>query len=883
MNKNNLSCDVLEKKTSINHFLLIMRTAIILLFTCVFISVAETGYTQNAKVTLNKSSVDLKEVLNEIESQTDYLFIYNNEVNTEKTVSVKTKNRTVRDVLTHVLKNSDIGFSMEGNHIILSYIEKQLIEKNEENTETVQQQGKTITGTIVDTNGETIIGANIIEKGTSNGTITDIDGNYTLNVKNNAIIIISYIGYKTENINTSGKSVINAKLFEDSAMLDEVVAIGYGTQQRSLVTSAISKLSIDESTQRQVQSASQLLDGRIAGVSTSTSSGNLGSGERMSIRGTASISAGNEPLYVIDGIPITNDNANLYNFGESMSSLATLNTADIESIVVLKDAASAAIYGSRATNGVIVITTKSGKEGRSDFQINVSTGLSKFPNIGKIKLADSKLYIKDYNTGVTNYNKQYGLSIGDSGYKVPISNPFGDLPDTNWMDLITQTGTMLNVDGSFSGGTQKTKYYIGANYNTAEGVIIHNKLDKVNLNTKVSHKFAPWLEVGANNLANYTKNYQVPGADTGSTVIGRTIEHRPFDRPYKPNGDYYVGGTDELTRHNILQILNEQDAYLENFRYIGNYYATLKYKDKLSWKYSFSADVNSTYDFTYFNENHPYGMGQGRLIDHNRLIKNFISENVVNYNETFKNITLNATLGHSFQKVTNRNASIDGRGFPSPSFSVGSVASEILGSTSMGVYAMESYFGRAILSYQDRYIISGTYRTDGSSKFAKDKRWGGFPSLSLGWNISNEKFMEGNTTDLKFRLSYGKTGNQVGIGRYAYQDLMLGGYNYRGESGIAINSFGNQDLTWERADQYDVGLDITLFKGRVNMMIDAYQKNTKDLLYSMPMHATSGVTSIISNIGTMRNRGLEFTLNTHFTFNKVEWLTQFNINSSVKI
>ncbi len=325
--------------------------------------------------------------------------------------------------------------------------------------------------------------------------------------------------------------------------------------------------------------------------------------------------------------------------------------------------------------------------------------------------------------------------------------------------------------------------------------------------------------------------------------------------------------------------MNEQDVYLENFRFLGNYYAMLKYKDKLSWKYSFSADVNYTYDYTYYNENHPYGMGNGRLIDQNRLIKNFISENVINYNDKFKDFSLSATLGHSFQKVTNRNAQVDGRGFPSPSFNVNSVASEILGSTSMGVYAMESYFGRATLSYLDRYILTGTLRGDGSSKFAKDQRWGGwFPSLSLGWNISNEKFMEGRDAEIKFRASYGKTGNQGGIGRYDYQALMMGGYNYRGgNSGIAVSSFGNSELTWETADQYDIGFDVTLLKGKVNIMLDAYQKNTKDLLYSMPIQATSGVTSIMSNIGSMRNRGLEFTINTHFTFGKFEWLSQFNI------
>ena len=242
MNKINLPCDVLTKKTSVNHFLLIMRTAIILLFTCVFITVAETGYTQNAKITLNKNKVDLKEVLNEIEIQTDYLFIYNNEVNTSETVSVNTKNETVKKVLTHILKDTDIDFVMEGNHIILSYIEQKLSAKEEAKTETVKQQGKAITGTIVDAQGEPIIGANIIEKGTSNGTVTDYDGNFSLNVANDAVLRISYIGYLEQEVTTEGKSTVNITLLEDTRTLDDVVVVGYGTQKKINLTGAVESI-----------------------------------------------------------------------------------------------------------------------------------------------------------------------------------------------------------------------------------------------------------------------------------------------------------------------------------------------------------------------------------------------------------------------------------------------------------------------------------------------------------------------------------------------------------------------------------------------------------------------------------------------------------------
>lgn len=850
--------------------------SLLLTFICFATGIHAGGGSQKSTYSINIENKKLTEAIDLVQKKTGYIFFYQDEnIDKQKTINLKTNNLTIEQTLDKLFENTKNTYTIDGRQV---FVKKKEGSISQESPSVLQIPKITIKGRILDVHDTPIIGASVLEKGTTNGTISDIDGYFTLtNVKANATVTISYVGFVAQNITAREDQNYSIRLQEDPQLMDEVVVIGYGTQRRSLVTSAISKLTVDDTNIRQVTSPSQLLDGRIAGVTTSTGSGNLGSGERMSIRGISSLSASNEPLYVIDGIPITNQDANLYNFGETMSSLSTLNITDIESIEVLKDAASAAIYGSRATNGVIVITTKSGKEGKADIRINVKTGFTKFPSIGKIKMADSNLYIRDYNEGITNYNRQYGLNIGDSGYKLPISNPFGNMPDTDWMDVITQTGTFYSVDGSFSGGSKKTKFYIGANYTNQEGVIKTNKLEKMNLKAKISHQLTSWLEIGANNSANYLKNYQVPGANLGTTIIGRAILQRPFDRPYKPNGDYYVGGTDELTFHNPLQILNEQDSFLEDLRYLGNFYGILKYKDKLSWKYSFNADIQHTYDYTYYNERHPYGMGFGRLLDRTRLTKNLLSENVINYNDKFKDFSLSAMVGHSFQKVVTTTTYIDARNFPSPSFTVASAAAETDSSSGKGIYAMESYFGRATLSYLDRYILTGTMRTDGSSRFHKDYRWGWFPSVSLGWNISEEKFMEGRDAEIKFRVSYGKTGNQDGLGSYAYQALMSGGKNYGGASGIAVTTFGNEILTWEKADQYDIGFDITLFKGKLNMMLDLYQKNTKDLIYSMPVHATTGVTSITSNIGSMRNRGGEFTVNTHFTFGKFEWLSQFNI------
>lgn len=844
----------------------------LLFLTVVLSAVCATASAQ--RVTLDMQNAKLEKVLGQITQQTGLVFNYTRPtINPDKRVSVSVKQAELESVLRQLFDADGIVYEIKDGKVYLAD------RKGGVNPPPALSAARQrYAGRIVDAAGNPVVGASVVIRGSTTGVSSDIDGRFAIEAREGEVLSVSFVGYTPQTITLGAKTMLTLTLREDTSELEEVVVVGYGTQRRSLVTSAISKVQMNESNMRQVASPTQLLSGRVAGVTTSTGSGNLGSGERMVIRGSSSLSAGNEPLYVIDGIPITNTNANLVDFGEDMSSLATLNISDIESIEVLKDAASAAIYGSRANNGVIVITTKSGKEGKSEVHLNFNTGVTRFANVGKIKMADSGLYVRDFNEGVDNYNRQYGYKPGDSGFKKHIQNPFGTLPDTDWTDLILQTGTFYNGDVSFSGGNVKTRYYVGANYNHQTGVIRTNKMEKMNFKVKISHEFTPWLEVGANVSGNYIKNHQIPGANSGTTIIGRSIQQRPFDRPYKPNGDYYVGGTDELVFHNPMQILDEETAYIENMRYLGNFYATFKYKDKFAFKSSVNTDITQIYDYTYYNENHPYGKGVGRIVDYNRTIKNILVENFATYNDKFGDFSLSAMLGHSFQKVTTRSAKLDGSGFPSPSFDVVGVASSLDAySGSLSNYAMESYFGRATFSYKDRYVLTATLRTDGSSKFARDNRWGWFPSVSLGWNISKENFMKDSDTELKFRVSYGKTGNQEGIGSYAYQALMSGGYNYGNGSGIAVSTFGNRDLTWEKADQFDAGFDITLFKGRVNIMADAYYKKTKDLLYSTPIHSTTGVTSIISNIGSMRNIGAELTINTHFNFGPLSWLSQFNI------
>ncbi|MDM1050073.1 SusC/RagA family TonB-linked outer membrane protein [Sphingobacterium hotanense] len=827
------------------------------------------------KISIDVRNERIVDVFKQIKEQSNVSYLFDGKFTPiAKSITLKANSMELRELLPLIFQNQPFGYDYHKGVIVVR--EKT---KDSQTRSSLTHIQEFVSGFVVNETGEALGGATVQLADGSKTVMTDAKGYFNLAISAETVSVrISYTGYETKTVILKQQEAPRIILNARQNILDETIVVGYGVQKKALVTSAVGSLKVDDSNMRQVASPTRLLEGRIAGVNVSMGSGNLASGERISIRGTSSISAGNNPLYVVDGVPINTSDMSLFSFGENYSPLAAFNHADIESIEILKDAASAAIYGSRASNGVVLITTKSGKAGRNDVRVNITTGFSEFANRNKIKLTSSQQYVNSYNAGVDNYNKQFGLAVGQSDYKIRISNPYEGLPDTDWLGLIVQKGYFQNYDASFSGGNTKTNYYFGLGLTDQSGVIKNNAIRKYNLNSKISHKFSDWLEIGANNMGNFIKNNQVPGANLGSTIIARAIEQRPFDRPFKPNGDYYVGGTDELTRHNPLQILNEQDAYVDNYRYLGTYYGQASFLDHFSFRTSFSADIGYTYDYTYYNDKHPYGTGVGRIIDYNRLIQNLVFDNVLNYNNSFGDLTVSAMLGHSFQKQMSRSSMIDGRGFPTPSMQVISVASEIFdASGSIGEYALESYFGRGTFSFQDKYLMTATFRADGSSKFHRDNRWGYFPSISFGWNVSREEFMGDNTNDLKIRASYGITGNQEGIGQYAYQALMSGGQNYGNISGISVSSFGNKDLRWERANQYDAGFDISFFKRRLNISFDAYYKKTFDLLYSRPIHATTGVTSIVSNIGTMENKGLELSINTNVPIGQVVWKSDFNI------
>ncbi|WP_201741405.1 SusC/RagA family TonB-linked outer membrane protein [Sinomicrobium soli] len=823
-------------------------------------------------VNLSRQEGLVTEILEDVEAQTDFRFIYDRKTkNISQKLHIGENRLTLLELLRIVSEKTGLRYKRINRYISIGAGD--LYGTNHSFFHVVK-------GTVTDENGQPLPGASVVEKGTSKGTSTDFDGNFTIDVAGpESILLVSYMGYVQAEIGVRGRTSVTVTMQPDNELLDEVVVVGYGRQQRREVSSAISSFKPTQENARPVLGPDQIMQGRMPGVLVGSGGGTPGSNMRVSIRGIGSLSGQNEPLYVIDGIPLIKHNAAMYDLGEGMNPLAELNPNDIESVEVLKDAASAAIYGSRATNGVVIITTKSGKEGQSRLDVNLRSGVQYLPNLDKLGMAGSDLYLDVLNEAVNNYNQQNGYAPGDSNFVRYYENPYPGLPDTDWLDLVTRQAYVTDANISFSSGSEKTRLYLSGGYLNQEGVIKTNKFRKYTAKVNVSHNPLKWLEIGANTTASFTRNNRIPNGDFGSAIMLRSVGQRPFDRPYKPNGDYYRGGTEELKYHNNLQILNEQDTQLDNYRYLGNFYADFTFSPDLHLKSSAGADIIHTEDFLYYTENHPYGAGQGRILDRRRTIKNMLVENTLYFDKTLGNLKINALAGHSFQKVTTSTSYIDGRGFPSPSFDVISVASEIAdASTGYGESALESYYSRLNLAWADKYLLSMSIRADGSSKFSPEKRYGAFPSVSAGWNISEEPFWKSEASDLKLRASFGATGNQDGIGSYAFQALMSGGANYSNNSGIAITTFGNPDLTWETAEQFNIGSDLSLFNGKLNLTADYFVKNTKNLLYSRPIHATSGFSSITSNIGSMQNKGVEFAVHLNQDLGPVQWTSDFNIS-----
>ena len=821
-------------------------------------------FAQNKVINFPAKEMKISDAFKVIQKQSGYSIAYNEEMLDVSKVVHTPSGKRLSDLMPLILKDTGTEASFQGKIIIIRKV----------SASSSKAEVMNFSGIVKDVAGP-VAGAYVLIDGTKEGTMTDAQGRFSIPASKGDAIVVSMLGYKPSTfVLGSQTSGLNITLSDDTTLLEESVVVGYGTMQRRDITSAIGTYKPAEVNERQVISPDALLQGRVPGVNVTAASGTPGGRSRVSIRGIGSLTAGNEPLYVIDGVPLSNTSGDAGAWsGESLSGLSDMNPADIESIQILKDAASAAIYGSRGTNGVILITTKKGSKGAPKVSADASMSLSYLANLDRLEVADADLYLEVQNEAIDNYNMETGSSIPR------LENPYPGKPQFSWVDMVFRTAVSYNANVAVSGGSDSSDYYISADARQNQGVGIGSLYDKYTFKTNVNTKVNKWFAVGASVNLSYTNTNRVPDGNIGTSLLTHALEHRPWDTPFRPDGSYTKKDSD-LLHYNLLQAMNEEKIYNKNYRMYGSTYAKITFTKDLNFKTSFGGDFSSAEDHVHYSADHMYGNSVGVLIDSRRNFSSIVIDNILSYTHNFEDkLTLDMMLGHSFQKDDNSTAYQKGQGFPSFSFDVNSVAAEYTAvSTGLSCWALQSFMFRTTFNYLNRYLLTVNARSDGSSKFAPENRYGFSPSVSFGWNMSEEPFWTDKDISAKLRVSYGATGNQGGIGAYAYQTLANGGFNYMKQDGLAVMTQGNKDLKWEKADQYDLGTDMSFFRGALTFTADAFLKETGNLLYDMPKAATTGFTNYTCNIGTMRNKGLEFAIGGNLGKHDFNWKGDFNIS-----
>lgn len=738
----------------------------------------------------------------------------------------------------------------------------------------VTQQQQTVKGIIKGPDGLPVIAANISQKGTNNATITDLNGNFTLNVTGRQpVLVISYIGYVTTEVNVSGRAFVEVVLQEDVAALDEVVVVGYGTMRKKDVTGAVSSVRSGEITKNATSNVMQAIAGKMSGVQVVQNSGTPGGDVSILIRGVGTINDAS-PLYVIDGVPVS-------------GGMWYLNPNDVESIDVLKDASATAIYGSRGANGVVMVTTKQAQEGHTEINFDYSYGIQH--SAKTYKMLDASQYAALHNEMRTNAGPEYSLN---PAFADPESLGAG----TDWVDAIFRTAPMQKVNLSMLGGNQKISHATSLGYYTQDGIMKNSSYNRLSLQSNISSKLASNITVRANvNLSAENRRTQPV-----STVIQNAMRILPSIPIYDDNGEY-AGPTGNAEWNgnalNPVAIINEQNYRMKGFRMLSNISLEWEIIKGLKFKTTGGAELGYDYNNSYIPK-YKWGMNESKNTMQtvtSAYEQLYLWDNTLNYDKAFGKHRINAMIGTSYQEYKKESVSAAGSGRASElttELDNATKATDVGGNSYR--WALMSYMARLHYSYDDRYLLTATFRADGSTKFGKDNRFGYFPSFAAAWNIGNEAFMQSvkPVSLLKLRAGYGQTGNQ-NIGAYAFADKLSvnGVYNFGSQRGFESNLvnliypylLSNPSVKWESVEQYNVGLDIGFLQNRIVANLDFYVKNTRDMLTKKPVPQTSG-TSLEQadwppvNIGKVLNRGFEFTVNTKNFVGEFKWETSLNMS-----
>lgn len=853
------SDDLLPKKIKS-----IMKITVLFLILGILHVSADT-YAQKAQITVEVKSGTFYDVVSQIEKQTEFMFFYKSEdIDNSKQVSIQVRDRQVTDVLNELLKGTNLTYRISGKHITIL---KQ---------GGTPQQKKKVTGTVTDSEGIPVIGANVVVKGTTNGTVTDMDGKFSLEVSNGDILSFSYIGYAEQEVAVGNRQLINVKLAEDFKALDEVVVVGYGTMLKRNLSTSVGTVDSEKLLERPTSTnIFQGLAGKVAGVNIALNSGEPGGSPAIKIRGVSSLSSSdtsNKPLYVVDGVIGVDPDQ--------------VDPNIIKSIDVLKDAASSSIYGARGANGVVVITTKEGKKNSTNISYN--TVLSVGSLARKVDVLDAAGSMEvfqrayDYAPGripphldpSNNFSRKHDLFNADGTPKY----------DTDWQDAVTRTAFSHQHSLSFSGGSDKLTAVANVSYKDNQGIMLETYKRQLNAFINVGWDLKEWfhlqamLNVGSNNARKSENN-----------ISRYALEGLPFmpvqyeDGTYSRKGDY--PGAEDC--ENPVKILKERKNMEKNQYTLANVIGTFKITPWLKLTTSFSRQDGS-YINSIYNPSTLFGYGdtqKGKAEKKHRNYMSWTNEDYLTFDKTWNKHNLNVVAGASWyysqaEKTEAASENFFDDYFEYNNMEVGTVRSRIYSDYTDN--KMNSYYARVNYNFDDRYLLGASFREDGSSRFGMNNQYGFFPSFSAAWRVSNERFFEGVRKvidDMKVRVSYGTVGNAE-IGDYVTMARYENGrlpFDKDMTTVVTLKSMSNPDLRWEKSKQLDAGIDLSFFGGRIEFMADYYRKITTDLLYSLQLPSTTGYETTMTNLGKIRNQGLEMSLTTrNIQTREFLWTTSLN-------
>lgn len=782
---------------------------------------------------------------------------------------------------------------------------------------TAMQQSRIISGTVIsDEDGSGLPGVTVLEKGTNNGTVTNLEGFYSIEVSDGATLVFSSIGYATQEIEVGNRSVIDLEMVTDAQALEEIVIVGYGTQRKKDLTGSISSISGDELTQASTLTFDQMLQGKVAGVQISQTTGAPGGNVNVVVRGISSITGGNQPLYVVDGYPIgTGGGGSDMRIGGAAFSasgmasltqnrvnpLAAINPADIESIEILKDASATAIYGSRGANGVVIITTKRGKTGVSEINLNVSYGVQEVAN--KIEMMNSQQYAQYLAEGRDNARVFAGGSANDpneirsGAHKVrpEFRNPESISVNTDWQDVIFRTAPVQNYQLSANSSTDNMRMYFSGNYFNQEGIILTSDYQRFNIRSNIDADLSDKLTIGGSFSGSYgygrfplTEGHYGLGG-----VLMNALSASPTIPVYDDQGNYYFDQADVTDGLGFLaNVLSVLDGYSDNRKVADvliNTYIDYQISDGLTLRSTIGATYGSNVIKLwrssavprYTNLNYPATAGVTKF-----ATLNYLNENTLNYKRILQDKhSFDVLVGFTSQKNSTDRMSAGASDFPTEYVSYISAGIVNTGTHTISEWSMLSLMSRLNYSYDGKYLFTATVRRDGSSRFGQNNRWGTFPSFSFGYNISEEPFMEplNFISNLKLRASYGISGNNA-IGNYSHIGLLSSSTYVQNDQrmpGLVPSSLSNYDLTWERSKQTNFGVDLSMFENRISLTADVYKDHKTDLLLAVGLPAASGFTNSVQNIGDIENKGVELGLQTvNIKSNDFEWSSNITLSAN---